>query len=421
MARMNRATADEVGRMLESLARLPPGPPIVSAYLDTRWDDEQQRERLRIVVKHRVQQIREAYRGHPDAAGIDESLGRLEGHVAFLTSQVDDELVARNGVAVFASAPLGLWVQVVSPTPFATEVTVGDRPRLLPLARLIDDYAPALVVIVDPKALRIFEIALGGLVDEQTLEQELPQHIQVSGHGHQRGPQMPRGGALSQIQYQRYLKALREQNLKEGVEFLRRLAQGSPAARIILAGDPEAVGQLRSKLPLELERKVIDETRLADKEPAHRVLARALEILEAHERESEAEGVEEVIGLALGGRLAVLGPEDTLMALNEGRVHRLFLRDEGALGNGWRCTACGAVGEKGHPGCPYCGGTTTTVDLAEEMVRRAVEQGADVEHVMHSARLDHFGGMGALLRHGRAPTAPGVGHAEHFSMPAEEW
>ncbi len=412
------AHASEIRDALQTLAKLPAGAPVVSAYLDTHWDDEQQRERLRIEVKHRVQQIRDAYQGHPDEAGLEATLVELEHHVDGLVNQADDAATDFDGVAIFASVPRALWIVYRSRVPFETAVTVSDRPRLQPLARLLDDYQSAFVALVDPRRVRILEIALGGVVDASTLETDFPQHVQLGGHGHVHGAGSPRGGALAQIQYQRYLKALKTQNLKEGAEHLRRLMVHVPGAHLILGGDAEAMALFHDQLSADLAERVIDRTRLDDNEPAHRILARALEILEDHARVQETEGVDALVGLALSGNLGVLGPEDTLMALSEGRVYKLFLDDAEDLGNGTRCATCDAIFGKAHPGCPYCGGVLTTVDLAEEMVHRALAQDAEVDHVKRSPRLAHFGGMGALLRHGRQPISAGLGHAEHVSPTA---
>jgi hypothetical protein len=49
-----------------------------------------------------------------------------------------------------------------SPVPFDDECTVADRPTLRQLARLDGDYTNALVVLVDSRTARIYEVVLGG-------------------------------------------------------------------------------------------------------------------------------------------------------------------------------------------------------------------------------------------------------------------
>ena len=44
-----------------------------------------------------------------------------------------------------------------------------------------------------------------------------------------------------------------------------------------------------------------------------------------HEKDQEARTVDAVVGEALRGGLAVMGPDDVVLALNERRVHRLVV------------------------------------------------------------------------------------------------
>ena len=55
------ATRSDVQARLAELARRPPGArPVVSVYLNTRWTDENQRERVRIFLKNRLREARAA-------------------------------------------------------------------------------------------------------------------------------------------------------------------------------------------------------------------------------------------------------------------------------------------------------------------------------------------------------------------------
>lgn len=409
----------ELKTILQALARLEPTGHVVSAYLNTQWDDEQQRERLRISVKDRLRALRAAYEGHEEQEGIEASLGRLERFVYDVVKQSDEEMVSADGIAVFASVPRDIWVVFQSPMPFDTEITVSEHPRLGQLTRLHDEYENVFVTLVDPRHLRIFEVFLGGVVTSAELDQYLPDQVDVGGPGHQGSPGMPRGGALSQMRYQRHIDEHRTENLRNAADFLRRLSEREPRSHVILAGDVETTAAFRGLLAPQVEDRVIGEVRLDDKEPRHRVVAKTREVLQRYEREVEEKEVGELVGLAMSGNLGVLGPEDTLMALNEGRVYSLYLGFDAKLEGGWRCLDCRAIGRKAQAGCPYCGGRTTTVDLCEEILRKALDQGARIEHVQHSVRLNHFGGLGARLRHGRQPRSAGLAHGEHYPLPAE--
>ena len=98
--------------------------------------------------------------------------------------------------------------------------------------------------------------------------------------------------------------------------------------------------------------------------------------------------------------LVALGLGATLAALNEGRVHRLFLADAWSP-VGAECAACGALVPGVGP-CPTCGAPTEPVaDLRGRVIERALEVGAKLEFVSGEAAalLAVHGGIGAWTRY----------------------
>jgi hypothetical protein len=53
-----------------------------------------------------------------------------------------------------------LWVEFPSPLPFEDEFTIAERPMLRQLACLDDDYTNALLVLIDSRIVRVYEIGL---------------------------------------------------------------------------------------------------------------------------------------------------------------------------------------------------------------------------------------------------------------------
>ena len=88
------ATRSDVQTRLAELAKLPPSArPVVSVYLNTRWADEDQRERVRIFLKNNLREARAA--AVPPA---EDDLAWVEAHR--LIGQTD--LVDTSGVALIA-------------------------------------------------------------------------------------------------------------------------------------------------------------------------------------------------------------------------------------------------------------------------------------------------------------------------------
>ena len=138
-------------------------------------------------------------------------------------------------------------------------------------------------------------------------------------------------------------------------------------------------------------------------------MAQVLDELAAFEKRIEDKNVENVVGEALAGGLGVLGPEDVVLAVNEGRVHRLIV-ESGYDQTGWRCRSCDAVGTAAVTSCGYCGQDTTTVDLGEELARRVIENDGEVEVLEPRPLLHHYHGIAAVLRHRRTAQAA-IGYA----------
>jgi hypothetical protein len=90
------ATRSDVQTRLAELAKLPPSArPVVSVYLNTRWADEDQRERVRIFLKNNLREARAA--AVPPA---EDDLAWVEAEAQRLIGQTD--LVDTSGVALIA-------------------------------------------------------------------------------------------------------------------------------------------------------------------------------------------------------------------------------------------------------------------------------------------------------------------------------
>ena len=110
--------------------------PVVSAYLNTRWTDEHQRERTRLFVKGELRRAREGGL----AEGLATALDWIEAEAEAVVSQATHD--DAQGVALFACPGLGL--REVIPVRAALEnlVVVGDRPFLGPLAAALATRRP---------------------------------------------------------------------------------------------------------------------------------------------------------------------------------------------------------------------------------------------------------------------------------------
>ena len=81
-----------------------------------------------------------------------------------------------------------------------------------------------------------------------------------------------------------------------------------------------------------------------------------------------------------------------------GMVKELFIK-KGVTIPGWICEHCQVV-EKGlKTKCPYCKGTTSGVDVLEEIIEFVVRSGGELEFIDESTYLEGLGGIATILRY----------------------
>ncbi len=392
----------ELDGTLSELARLRSGSePIVTLYLDLRWNDEQKRERVRLFVQERVRRTLGQYLpGTEGRDGLARTLRRAQELVSGLTGQDHD--AERNGLALFACESLALWRPIFFARAFQNALATDAIPHLKQLARLADDLAPAIVVVPRQEGADIYHVQLGDLDVEANLRSFVPRNDQDDFNP---------GAALHGRHYERESKDDRHQG--SFVQKARRAAAAEatvlfdqrPGSKLVLVGTSGNIAAFERELPERVRAEIVArvprprEWESGDGMRRDGVKAVADAVLE-RERADEERIIDAVVGQALRGGLGVLGPSDVVLALNEGRVHALVLESD-FDGNGWRCDNCGALGFNAEAAevCPYCAGDLHVVhDLAEALVARTLSEGGRVEVVAHANKLHSYRGVAAFLR-----------------------
>jgi peptide chain release factor subunit 1 len=344
---------------LVELAKITTAPaPVVSVYLDSRWADEHQRDRVRIFLKN---ELAEARRPHTIRAA-DADLDWVEAQGAALVERATGP--EANGVALFACGALGLRDVLHARMPFENAFIVAPAPFLRPLAALLTAAPATLVVFVDGESARLIPLMPAGAGEEVRLESAVPGHPRTGGWAQR-----------AQSDYQRHSQAQHGRHFEAVAESLAGLAASNGIERIVLAGEPRNVALLRHALPVGIA-----------------------ELVERIEGQREAEEVDAVLtGAAKGGKAAA-GLEATIEAINRGAVHRLFLLKEFRQ-PGYVCTGCGVLDAHSTRACRACGKATREVELGEAMTDRVVAAGGTVTTLGIHRPLHDAGGIAARLRY----------------------
>ena len=369
----------DIRSRLAQLAKWQANGPVVSVYLNTRWADEQQRERVRIFLKNELRRARDVGRARPEDLDWVETQGR-----ALIEQSATPDA---HGVALFACRAAGLAERVPVRVPFDDTFVVNDVPYLPPLASVVDDTPAALVVFVDGTSGRLIPVTSTGAGEELALETPIEGRHKNGGWA-----------ALAQGRYQRHIEEHREQHFAAVAAAITEWSDRQGAERIVMAGEPRMRALLREHLPERVLSKVIGAVSAAHYESSSVIVRRAEELLAHDDETREAEAVDDVITEAAKGGQAVDGVDGTLEAVNRGSVRHLYvLRDFQGVGRA--CESCAAL-QRGLAGrCSYCGQETKPVPLDEAIIDRVLAAGGAVTRVERHGQLAQRGGIVALLRY----------------------
>lgn len=343
---------------LDRLARVEPAPfPVISLYLNAQPDARGKDHYAPFVRKELRARLEGLEPRSAERESFEKDVERIERYLA------DEIRPSANGIVIFACSAADLFEPLQLDAPIEhNRLTVGDRPHLAPLARVIDRHPRHAVVLSDTNAAHVYVFGRGTTIDREDLS----------------SPKMTRtdAGGWSQMRYQRHVDNLHQNHARELVETLGKIVEDDRVDRIFLAGDEVIVPLLRAELTKELERKVVGVLRLDIRTPEDDVKAAAHEALAALEAAAEKELVESIEGEWRAGRLAVAGARDVLRALENGQVEEVVISRELA-----------EAGENG--GTP----------LADDLTWRAAATSARVRFVESSELLAGMGGVAAKLRY----------------------
>jgi len=337
----------------ELLSFKTPQPAVLSVYLDVdqgRTASAALRAARKLWPEDRLAQVDEDWKAIERAAAEHEAL---------------DE----RGLAIFSSKKFGLLRVCALPQPVRSRLALDAKPALLPLLNQADQHLRYGVLHVHGAEARYFEYFMGRL-------RELPEQTLRAGDF---------GGAA----------ALMKAAATRADELARQLS----LQRLIVAARPNIERGLVDLLHRTLQDNVIVDNLLIDLS-ADEIRGRIAMAEDQARRVRETVLAHRLMDAGQG--MAAVGLRATLQAAEQRRLKTLLVRD-GFAKLGRRCLNCDRL-SLNDPKCVMCTGATVTVfNLADELIERALEQGAEVFRLGHQTPLDNVGSIGAELRETPAP------------------
>lgn len=349
--------------------------PVLSIYLDTeptQGNADAYRLRLRNLLKE---------------VNLPEDVTAVEHYI---NQQYDWH---GRGVAIFSCAPEGFFKAFSLALPVRDFIYVENQPLIHPLAALMDNYGGYGVALVDKQGARLFYFHLGELREQEGVLGEEVKQVKRGGASAVPGR---RGGTAGQS---RYVDEVVERNMKETADFAIHFFEENHVRRVVIGGTEDNISQFRSQLPKAWQSLVVGTLSIPMTASHSEVLEKAIMIGLEAEQKHESRLVESIIASASRGNGGVTGLENTMEAVNAGRVQTLVVHD-GFHKVGQMCPACGWIAVQKTEVCPQCSGDLEPAqDVIDLAVTAVMRHGGAVEIARANPVLEKIGKIGAALRY----------------------
>jgi peptide chain release factor subunit 1 len=384
----SRGNVPSVGEGLERLRQVEAGSHrVVTCYLKLEPRDRSRNKYL-IKLKNRVREVTAALPrlGLERAvqAEVERDLTRIQQYFATPANLPDTQ-----GVAIFASGPVGLFEVMPLPVVYRSRLAVDATPLVRELASIEDEFGRLLTVVLDRTSARFFEVTawatreLTGLRADSTRGKKF--------HGDQDGP-----GNWGEHTYNNRIRQEKQRHLDAIARELFALDRANPAHGIVVAAPGTEAQALEPFLHNYVVERLLGTARLNPKEATlASVHGVTLAVREAWERAAERNLVREMTE-AVGGGWAVNGMTATLRALSRGQARALLVHADAGQ-PGFRCGTSGRLALTERD-CRGEGEPIPVLDVVDDAIEEALRQGVDVNVVYEPEAQDGIDGLAALLR-----------------------
>jgi peptide chain release factor subunit 1 len=297
-----------------------------------------------------------------------------------------------KGVAVFSCTPKNFFRAYPLAVPIRNLVHISDRASVKVLAALLDNYGGYGVVLVDKQGARLFSFHMGELREQEGV---LGETVKRAKHG---GGASSVPGRRGSGVTTRAVDEVVDRNMKEAAEFAVHFFEDNHVRRVLVGGTDENAKLFCTLLPKSWQSLIVGTFPMSMTASHNEVRARALELGMQVEVEREKRLVDRLITQAAKNNNAVVGLEETLNAVNQGRVQTLLI-SEGYRKNAFRCKSNGLLTTKPDEVCSGDDDMEKVYDVVDLVVNQVMRAGGEVEVILSTGELDRAGSIGAILRY----------------------
>ncbi|MCX7918105.1 MAG: hypothetical protein N3A72_00580 [bacterium] len=358
--------------------------PVTSCYLNTTHKQTPQKTYIttaKDLIKSSLATLDEKNLSAEQRKSVESDCKRIS---RYITSEFTPNKT--RGVALFSSSGNNFWQVFQLPCPFPNELVIDAKPYIQPMVRMLDEYERYCVVLVNKEKARIFIVYLGQIEEYTSLFDEVPKKVRRPGWA---------SGAASHVE--RHIQYHVHLHLKHTADVLWSYYKKEPFDRLIIGGTKEILSDFERALHSYLQQRIAGRLNLELTASIEQVLEQSLAVEQKIERAAEAKLVAKLLEGQQTNQFTVTGISDTLLALQEDKVHTLIIAD-GFKKSGYKCLHCGYFNiDNGN--CPFCSEKMQPItDVVEEAVKLAIKQNCEIEYVVGHPIMPELGNIGALLR-----------------------
>ena len=283
-----------------------------------------------------------------------------------------------DNIAIFASYKYNYFRSIPLNIEVNNSLIVDSSPYIRPLARILDEFKPFTLILLNSNHAKIFSIYLGQIRKTKNISSEI-----MNKH---------KKGGWSQARFQRIRKGAIHEFFLEVAEILEKI----DTEQIILAGPGPSKIQFKDILPKKFQQKIIDVIDV-DLDDERKLLRESIHLISEKEKTIGRQAVEHLKEEILKDGLGVYGIDDTLKAVKNGQVELLIVEKDYKL-KGCICEHCQILKAGPIKECPICGGDVSEADVIEEIIEFAERTDAEIEFT-DDEEISKFGHVGGILRY----------------------
>ena len=290
---------------------------------------------------------------------------------------------------IFACGSQGIWREFEAPPSLLrSQLIINDGFHLKPLARLVEAFPRACVVVLDREHARFFTIRAGEIQEAGEIRNPIPRKVRTDGFaGYDAGHR------------ERHADNEAMKHFKEVAERLQGLHQAAGCERFLAGCREDTWPGFEPHLHAYVKQRLVGRFTV---DPALATTAQvhehATRLLQEHAQAERRSMVREALGEAHRNGRGAIGLRHVLRSLERGEIQALLL-GENFSATAARCLHCGHMDTRMVRHCAVCGKETREIeDIGDALVGVAIRKGLPVVYVRDEPEFEHAGNIGALLR-----------------------